>query len=427
MKGVSPGITGHQTARARNGFAKSWRATAVFVVLMMGLPMSPVDPAGTGTVKQRREEVRQARAAAATEVDVLQASRAEVETALDALEADAAAEQALLADTNRRVEQAGAEAAAARDEEQRIGQEVDALRTRLQAIALDEFVGGAGAVDDTTVVLNARDMSEAGKVVYLAGLEVERQDEVAGQLDLAREDLATQRRAAEDAEARLLDERAEAVIRVGEVERARAAQALFVSQVEAELERTLAEAAALEQLDAELAAQIIRKEQELATRLAAEATAAARTSEAAQRAAASRITSSAEAPSSVPVGGGLISVGGIVVHSSIAASLEELLSAAAADGRSFSGGGFRDPASQRRLREQNCPDPVRSPASSCSPATARVGQSNHEDGLAIDFTDDGQTITSQDSPGYRWLDANAARFELRNLPGEPWHWSTTGT
>ena len=49
---------------------------------------------------------------------------------------------------------------------------------------------------------------------------------------------------------------------------------------------------------------------------------------------------------------------------------------------------------------------------------AKPGTSNHESGLAIDFTN---------TPGaYAWLKKNAGRFGLKNLPSEPWHYSTTG-
>ena len=49
----------------------------------------------------------------------------------------------------------------------------------------------------------------------------------------------------------------------------------------------------------------------------------------------------------------------------------------------------------------------------------------HEQGLSIDFTQGGRTLT-RSSSGYQWLRANAGRFGLRNLPSEPWHWSTNG-
>jgi D-alanyl-D-alanine carboxypeptidase len=50
----------------------------------------------------------------------------------------------------------------------------------------------------------------------------------------------------------------------------------------------------------------------------------------------------------------------------------------------------------------------------------------HEQGLAIDFSYNGSLISSRSNPGFRWLAANAGRFGLRNLPEEPWHWSTNG-
>ena len=47
---------------------------------------------------------------------------------------------------------------------------------------------------------------------------------------------------------------------------------------------------------------------------------------------------------------------------------------------------------------------------------AKPGSSNHESGLAIDFTN---------TPGaHEWLKKNAGRFGLKNLPGESWHYST---
>jgi LAS superfamily LD-carboxypeptidase LdcB len=69
----------------------------------------------------------------------------------------------------------------------------------------------------------------------------------------------------------------------------------------------------------------------------------------------------------------------------------------------------------------------------CRVPTARPGTSEHEKGLAVDFTYNGQTICfprpgSQCSgnPAFDWLKANAHRYGLKNLPSEAWHWSTTG-
>jgi LAS superfamily LD-carboxypeptidase LdcB len=127
--------------------------------------------------------------------------------------------------------------------------------------------------------------------------------------------------------------------------------------------------------------------------------------------------------------GSVVSVGGIQVHSSIAGNLQRLLAAASASGISFGGGGYRDPSGQIAVRRNNCGSSnyaiYEMPASSCSPPTARPGSSMHEQGLAVDFTQGGSTL-SRGSPGFQWLKANAAGYGFYNLPSEPWHWSTNG-
>lgn len=98
------------------------------------------------------------------------------------------------------------------------------------------------------------------------------------------------------------------------------------------------------------------------------------------------------------------------------------------------GSGYRSPEGTARLRIANgCPDVYDSPASSCRIPTARPGSSEHEKGLAVDFTWQGQTICYPRSStrctgnaAFDWLQANAARFGFHNLPSEAWHWSTTG-
>lgn len=116
-------------------------------------------------------------------------------------------------------------------------------------------------------------------------------------------------------------------------------------------------------------------------------------------------------------------VDGIVVHERLAPFIRTLLAEAEVAGIALEGGGYRDSTAQRRLRAQNCPDPVNSPASACSPPTAKVGQSLHEYGLAIDFTSGGETILDRDSAAYRFLEANSGWSGLEVHPQEPWHWS----
>jgi D-alanyl-D-alanine carboxypeptidase len=122
----------------------------------------------------------------------------------------------------------------------------------------------------------------------------------------------------------------------------------------------------------------------------------------------------------------LVSVRGITVSSQIASALDSMLAAAAAEGHSFGGGGYRSPEAQWALRQAHCPDPVNSPPSACSPPTARPGSSMHELGLAVDFTYQGALISSRNNAGFQWLAANAGAYGFRNLPSEPWHWSING-
>lgn len=141
-------------------------------------------------------------------------------------------------------------------------------------------------------------------------------------------------------------------------------------------------------------------------------------------------TSRTISPSSPPGTPDIVRVRGIHVARQIARNVEALLSAAEADGIRLSGGGYRSTQRQIELRRAHCGpthyDIYEKPSSQCHPPTAPPGRSMHEKGLAIDFTYNGQSIKTRDNPGFQWLARNADRFGLKNLPSEPWHWSTTG-
>jgi len=122
----------------------------------------------------------------------------------------------------------------------------------------------------------------------------------------------------------------------------------------------------------------------------------------------------------------LCTVGGITINCQISGRLANLLSAAAASGLHLGGGGYRDPAQQVALRRSHCGSSYyaiyQMSPSACSPPTARPGQSMHEVGLAVDFSNCG----SRGTACYGWLARNADRFGFYNLPSEPWHWSING-
>jgi peptidoglycan hydrolase-like protein with peptidoglycan-binding domain len=138
-------------------------------------------------------------------------------------------------------------------------------------------------------------------------------------------------------------------------------------------------------------------------------------------------------PSSPPASIGspdIVSVRGFQVARHIAPQLEALLAAAEAEGiRLGNNSSYRSPEEQIALRRKYCGpteyDIYHKSPSQCSPQTALPGTSNHEKGLAIDFSYGGTKMGSG-NPGFQWLVRNAARFGFYNLPSEPWHWSVDG-
>jgi LAS superfamily LD-carboxypeptidase LdcB len=126
----------------------------------------------------------------------------------------------------------------------------------------------------------------------------------------------------------------------------------------------------------------------------------------------------------------LVTVEGITVHTQIGSQVSALVQAARSAGFALAGGGYRSPAEQIALRRSHCGTSqyaiYEMPASQCSPPTARPGSSNHERGLAIDFTCNGGRLT-RGSACFQWLAGNAASYGFFNLPSEPWHWSIDGS
>lgn len=123
--------------------------------------------------------------------------------------------------------------------------------------------------------------------------------------------------------------------------------------------------------------------------------------------------------------------GNIRVHHSILQNTEDLCAAAEAAGHQLrASSSWRNPADQIRLRTQNCGSShyaiYQMPSSACSPPTARPGSSNHERGLAIDFSDmcfrRGVVPTCPGNARWQWLTANASRFGFSQLASEAWHW-----
>lgn len=124
---------------------------------------------------------------------------------------------------------------------------------------------------------------------------------------------------------------------------------------------------------------------------------------------------------------GLVDVAGAGRQSArFAAKWRPLAEAARRDGIVLTGSSWRSNERQVQLRAAHGCGGSRIYDSTCkgSPPTAVPGRSRHETGDAIDVTLTG--AGGRNSPEFRWLAANAAKWGVHNLPSEPWHWSIDG-
>jgi len=369
-------------------------------------------------LREERKALAEARAAQAAAVDAIAAEFTEVSEALDILNQDVTAAEQRVESAQQAATDAGLALDSIEEQELFVLDETALVQEGLRELAVQWYVNGrdtsesssAAALDATSPTQSA--LKEALFRVRL-GQEtnlVDRLRELTDDLDLIADN---RERALNEATERGLA--LEGVL--ADVEQSRDRQEEFASVVESRLDARLAEASALEAVDAELAQKIRNEENAIARKLAE----IKRKEEIARRAAAiPNIVGSGE----------IVSVSGVRVHTSISQNVANLFAAAARDGILLGGGGYRSSASQIAVRRANCGtsnyDIYNRPATSCRPPTARPGQSMHERGRAIDFTANGRAITSRNTAAFRWLAANAGTYGLRNLPSEPWHWSTNG-
>ncbi len=397
---------------SRRGALVRGLAVAALAVAATG----PV-PGGAQTPEQQRDEVRRQQAEAATQIDALQAEDAVVQQALADIEANVTAQQADL-DAATLAQQAAdaavveADAAVASAQQQVID-----LQAATDALLVEAFVDPP--INESLEILQTGNLTEAAVKSTLIKIQADDDAALMEQLAQAEAHLESEQAAKREAATLAADRRGASETALADLQTALSQQQQLAVDLEERLNARLAEAESLRQQDATLSAQITAEQAALAARLAAIGTGG-----------------SGGGPTSIaPVPGGLATVacptgGSITVAGTIAEDVAALLGAAAADGVRLCGGGWRDPQAQIDLRIAHCGSSdyaiYQAPASSCDPPTARPGTSQHEVGLAIDFTCNGGGTVSRSTNCYTWLVAHADEYGLFNLPEEPWHWSTTG-
>ena len=399
-------------------------------------------------IKRDREAQREALdEAAAVATQGLDAATAEAEDLIDALKkAQAAvdAQRSALDEAERAVADAEAVVQEAEIRIAELEAELVATQEGLREAVIESYVSfqaptGTFSVLGSDPWQNAREEALTG---FATGSRIDDIDE----LRRLGEELERWRLQAEKAADEAEAQRRAAELILDDLERAEDREAELSVAAEERVERRLYEVQTLKQIDAQYAAEIEAAEREIAAALerqrAAEA-ARRRAEEEARRQAEAEARRQAEADAAEAAGRELaesvdpsdtdlplVWVRGFEVHTQIADAVEGLVAAMEAEGFNLGGWGYRTAQEQINLRRSNCGTSEweiwSKPSSTCRPPTARPGRSNHERGLAIDFTNNGRLVTSRNSAVFQALQRLAPSFGLKNLPSEPWHWSVDG-
>lgn len=391
-------------------FARHRRVAFLAAVAALATLATIVDAATPDELREERREVQAQAAELASEVDAATADVVDLEVALAAAQANVDAQQAAVEAANRAVIDADEAQAAALAAIIDLEVQEEQARIDLQNAVIDSYVSFQGfddleaLGDDPWEASRAETLAEIGTGTSLEGLD---------NLRSIGAELEFQRLLAEQAAVEAESNREEMRFRLAELETALAIEDQLLLEAIERQERRLGEAVALEALEAELSEQIRVEEQRIADAIA----------------------------NRIPPGGGsvtvppdsdieLVTVGGITVNVLVEDQVRGILAAMSARGFNLGGGGYRSIESQIRLRRANCGTSDYAiwemPASRCRPPTARPGLSQHEVGLAIDFTLNGRVLRTRNSDVFRALAEVAPQFGFYNLPSEPWHWSTTG-
>ena len=412
---------------------------AVVVAASAGPVAAQSDEETVKDRKARRQELQQAAAAASETLDAATAEADDLIDALNKAQAAVDAQQTALNEAERAVADAEAVVHEAEAKITELEEELLATQEGLREAVIESYVSfqaptGALSVLGADPWENAREEALAG---FATGGRIDDID------DLRRlgEELERWRLQAAEAAAEAQTHRREATLILADLRGAVDREAELSVAAEARVERRLYEVQTIKQIDAEYAAEIETAERRIAEALArkrAEEEAVRRAEEKARQEAEERARQEAPSESQALAESvdpddadfTLVSVRGITVNSRIATETEGLLAAMEAEGFDLHGWGYRNHQAQISLRESHCGTSYDAiwhmPSHQCRPPTARPGRSNHEKGLAIDFTNSGRLIISRSSSVFQALQAIAPGFGFKNLPSEPWHWSVDG-
>ncbi len=395
----------HTFGRSRVG-TRCRRLTLALLAVAMCSELAPTT-ANAADTRSSRRAVQARRARAAREINALQATDRQVSKALDSLAQQVQSQTADVAAARQAAAVAAARERELRAAEARTRAKVAQTLTAFRSAAVNEYITGQRRGDPGPVRTDS--LAELSRRRVFADLAIVTGRQLVDQLRSATEDLEVAGREATAARAIVDARQRQVTAKLNDTARAQRDQLRLAARLQVRLEQRLGEAASLARLDSRLAAELRRSQTRLARRVP--------------------FAPSYSGPTRSVRGAKVRTVGGITVATHIATRVGSMLTSARRSGIALGGSGYRNPSQQIATRRRNCGSSsyavYRKPAGSCRPPTARPGQSMHERATAIDFTTNGRIVSSRTS-AYRWLRRNASRYGLRNLPGEPWHWSTNG-
>ena len=434
MGTVAPVRTTVRNAAERGRRRTPWSLLVLAaVVLAAVVVVGPVAPAQAGPRSTSdsggdQAKVRAERAKVAADLDVSRASFAEVLKALQTLEENRRVQESALAAANLRLVAVQQQEATSRRAVRKVDHEVAMLQQEVRRRAVEAFVRPPN--ENLIRSLATHDYLTASEQMFFIGLRDDQDAEVARKLDQAKARLRAERRRLAIFRTAVDRDRADQRQRLADTEAAKVGQQTLLVNIQKNISAQIQRSIDLASKDRSLAGEIAAQQALLQAQVWSQQpggtaggpitdTQAADGSETAPLPAG--VTSSGG-----PSGVSLCDVQGITVNCLIAQPVNDMLNAARLDGVVLMGAGYRSPQQQIDLRRAHCGTTdfaiYQMDANACHPPTARPGLSQHEIGLAIDFSN----AMTRDSAGYVWLSLHAADFGFYNLPTESWHWSTTG-
>ena len=365
----------------------------------------------------KRQELQQAAADATDNLDAATAEADDLIEALNKAQAAVDAQQSAFDDAERAVAETEAVLQEAQAMIVDLQARMDLEEQRLHDAVIRSYVS-FGTPSGSLNVLSA-DPWQHSRGEALAGFATGNHIDGIDQLRKWGEELENWRNISTEAAEQAAQHRQKMLSNLDDLHEALDREAQLATAAEDRVETRLYEVQALRALDAEYAAEIENAERRIAAALARQ-----RAEEEARRVEAERASARARAIANSDLQ--LVKVQGIWVNAIIADDTRGLLDAMKAEGFELGGGGYRSHSAQIALRRAHCGNSDwaiwQARASSCRPPTARPGRSNHERGLAIDFTYQGRIISRRNTDVYRALERIAPQFGFKNLPSEPWHW-----